>query len=311
MHILFINNSDNVDYQCDCLFYGLNELEDVTLYTLTDYWFMYTGNEVDKLTQLYGMGFSVTNRIVKKKKCIHTLDIAKENIKNNFYDLIIYGSICRCNLLLTEVLVHYKRNKIIFVDGEDEDFGLRWIKRIKGNLPFPKFFVNEKKLALYYASKGIYFKRELQDQYRTFFYPISFAIPSCNLVNSVPEKTKEMAYIIPGQKETYIYHQEEDYYKGYQNAKFALTVKKAGWDCMRHYEILANGCIPYFPNIERCPMFTMLYFPKELIKETNFLYEHKLFSDSSYQYYASMLLEYTRHFLTTKKLAQYVLSFLT
>ena len=26
---------------------------------------------------------------------------------------------------------------------------------------------------------------------------------------------------------------------------FWITIK-AGWDCLRHYEILMNGCIPYF-----------------------------------------------------------------
>jgi hypothetical protein len=29
--------------------------------------------------------------------------------------------------------------------------------------------------------------------------------------------------------------------------------KKGGWDCLRHYEIIGNGCMPYFENIEKCP----------------------------------------------------------
>ena len=42
---------------------------------------------------------------------------------------------------------------------------------------------------------------------------------------------------------------------------------------MRHYEIMANGCIPYFPNIEQCPPNTMALLPKHLIIEGNKLYE--------------------------------------
>jgi len=42
------------------------------------------------------------------------------------------------------------------------------------------------------------------------------------------------------------YKNEKDYYQSYQNSIFALSYKKAGWDSLRHYEILMNGCIPLF-----------------------------------------------------------------
>ena len=32
----------------------------------------------------------------------------------------------------------------------------------------------------------------------------------------------------------------------YQNSIFALTYKKAGWDCFRHYEILMNAVFLFF-----------------------------------------------------------------
>lgn len=32
-----------------------------------------------------------------------------------------------------------------------------------------------------------------------------------------------------------------------------MTFKKAGWDCARHHEILANGCIPVFVDVEAAP----------------------------------------------------------
>lgn len=41
---------------------------------------------------------------------------------------------------------------------------------------------------------------------------------------------------------------------------------------MRHYEILANGCVPYFIDIENCPLNTMYLLPKELFIEANKLY---------------------------------------
>ena len=39
---------------------------------------------------------------------------------------------------------------------------------------------------------------------------------------------------------------ESDYYKDYQRSYFAITCKKGGWDCLRHYEILANAVSPTF-----------------------------------------------------------------
>ena len=87
-------------------------------------------------------------------------------------------------------------------------------------------------------------------------------------------------------------------------------MKKGGWDCMRHYEILANSCIPYFPEINDCPSTTMVPFPKHLIVETNNLYKKNGALDREYEFYANCLLAYTKEFLTTEKLAQYVLSFI-
>lgn len=85
---------------------------------------------------------------------------------------------------------------------------------------------------------------------------------------------------------------------------------------MRHYEILANGCLPYFPNIEACPTNTMSMFPKPALLEANQLYHHfssktiEQLTDHDIQTYRNLttqFLEYTRNYLTTKALANYIL----
>ena len=38
-----------------------------------------------------------------------------------------------------------------------------------------------------------------------------------------------------------------------------------GWDCFRHYEILGNGAIPYFLDLESSPKQTMALLPKALL----------------------------------------------
>ena len=145
--------------------------------------------------------------------------------------------------------------------------------------------------------------------------PISFSIPKVKIVTSIPTKTKVCASIIPGRLDTYTFDTECDYYDEYRKSLFAITTKKGGWDCMRHYEILANGCIPYFPNIESCPPNTMTFLPKNIILTSNLLYNNlkeKTFDELSAneindcKTIISTLLEFTQKHLSTSSMALYL-----
>jgi len=152
--------------------------------------------------------------------------------------------------------------------------------------------------------------------------PITFSIPKQKIIEGididkiVSAKTKIMSDLVPGKKETYIYNTEESYYDEYRLSFFATTTKKAGWDCLRHYEILANGCIPFFPNIKGCNYNTLALFPKKMIIEGNELYEriqHKNVNRLSieelndYKILLQKILDYTKNYLTTEEIAKYVL----
>jgi FkbM family methyltransferase len=140
-------------------------------------------------------------------------------------------------------------------------------------------------------------------------FPIDFSIPECKIVDKVPDKTKNFAHIIPGDVSTYIFNEEKEYYQDYQQSIFGRTCKKGGWDCLRHYEILANGCIPWFDQLDKCPKKIMTHFPKEVVFQAMNEYEKDsdTFCQHEYKKYANILLEYTRNHLTTKSMAQYIL----
>lgn len=145
-------------------------------------------------------------------------------------------------------------------------------------------------------------------------YPITFCIPEEKIISSIPEKTRDFAFLIPGDLSTYIYTTESDYYKAYQESYYAITKKKGGFDCLRHYEILANGCIPYFVDLDNCDSQTMYFLPKELIKEGMLLdgvslqgIDHARFDKENYYKILEKLIHYTQQHLTTKKMAEYVL----
>ena len=48
---------------------------------------------------------------------------------------------------------------------------------------------------------------------------------------------------------------------------FGVTRKKAGWDCMRHLEIMANGAVPFFTDLQELPAKTMQHYPKHLFQK--------------------------------------------
>ena len=146
-------------------------------------------------------------------------------------------------------------------------------------------------------------------------FPISFSIPASKIVKEIPEKDKDFASLIPGDGSTYIFDDEEAYYKDYQRSYYAFTWKKGGWDCMRHYEILASGCIPYFVGLENCPPGTMHLFPKELVLEAMNLpgvsygkIDHSVFDREKYNEILEKLLQHSRKHLVTESLAQYMLN---
>ena len=84
----------------------------------------------------------------------------------------------------------------------------------------------------------------------------------------------------------------------YQDSIFALTYKKAGWDTLRHYEILMNGCLPIFLDIENCPTDTMVNFPKKDVIELKNRYENIL-----QNYFPTKIFKYK--FLNFKRFTDY------
>lgn len=140
--------------------------------------------------------------------------------------------------------------------------------------------------------------------------PIGFSIPESRVRSGVRDKTKWISNLIPGQPCTYIYTKEADYYAEYATSVFAITCKKGGWDCLRHYEILAQGCIPLFIGLEGCPPETLAFFPKALLAATVEKILPKMGKpftpelQEEIRVASGALLDYTRQQLTTRAMAE-------
>ena len=286
MKILYVTNHMDIakasggfinDYQNDLIFYGLRELFGDSVVDSTQIVSLYKEYEGKIYPQRLWGGMTTFWLIGENN--IDRSNI-EEKIKDKYYDLIIYGAIKRCKNYYDIVSKIYPPEKVILIDGNDES-----------DLD-----------PLY--SKHLYFKRELVENHPNLL-PITFGIPTCKISTPNKNKTQEYATCIPGQPETYLFKEEKSYYDDYQKSYYGVTMKKAGWDCMRHYEIMGNYCMPYFIGLEDCPKNTLSNLPKELLLEGRELVKN--FEDQKYFNILDELFNYTKNNLTTKQLAQYVI----
>jgi len=291
MKILLLTKPDKGEYLSDMVLHGFRELG----IEITDYprlWYMYekdlTADGFNPIGNVSGNGFTVFGTLPEDTS-IDRLDL-QQKIKTTYYDFVIFARADFTYDLEELVFSHYPTNKIIWLDGHDVQ-----------------------QLFSHRLGKGIYFKREKVDTSNTF--PISFAIPEKKILLYEEEKTKNVSDIVPGQTTlgTYKFLTEESYYKEYAKSYLALTMKKSGWDCMRHYEIIANGCVPVFLDIEHCPQLTMTNLPKNRLKEVLDIVKQpngtdKFISDkSAYMEYRSFFLDHLKNNCTTKDMAKYIL----
>ena len=134
-------------------------------------------------------------------------------------------------------------------------------------------------------------------------YPISFSIPK--IWQERPGSQTEMAYpvspVFPGQ--AYSYSVLEDYMDQYSKSALAVTHKKGGWDCFRHLEIISAGSLPLMPDIEYCPPYTMVHYPKEVMaKIAKRLQSGLVPDDSVYEFVHN----WARRNLTSIAMARYI-----
>jgi GR25 family glycosyltransferase involved in LPS biosynthesis len=142
-------------------------------------------------------------------------------------------------------------------------------------------------------------------------FPLAYSIPDERIVSSVPPKSHTTASLIPGDQSTYRFGpgQESEYHQMYRDSRFAVTKKKGGWDCLRHYEILANGCIPIFDGLDKCPSSILSTFPKKLVKSANkTLLPWSPEKEPLYQEYVTKLLAHCRESCSTSAAAKHVMA---
>jgi len=292
MKILYVTNWKDIyeqsggyrnDYLNDLLFYGLVENLGNNVISTTTIDHLYKKNkELIPTNQLWGNGFTSTFLIDINDHFNNTFKL-KQKVEDKDFDFIIFGSWNRCREDYNWISKIYPKEKIILIDGADEQ-------------------------TLFDYKSHLTFKRELVKEEKNIL-PISFAMPTNKFIKELPtkkEKTQDYGKIIPSSNTKYIFKTEEEYYKDYYKSYYGVTMKKAGWDAMRHYEIIANGSIPYFVDLESCPKDTLTTLPKnQIIFLRNKAYN---FDESVYWQMLEYIFNYAKQYLTTKALGRYLIN---
>lgn len=311
MKILFISQY-NPDYLSICILHGLITLgHEVVDIPYVDYLEKRNENIIDR-NILYGKGFSYAFTIDKDRSLIDRTNI-EEKIAEHYFDIVIYG------------FAHNNRSEFLpYIDLANEKYHRGEIFCLDGN---DRTTYNEELIDNY--SNILYFKRELACGNECWnlpkkILPISFAIPKCKFQERnyyklgeyiIDECNADAVYNLDMQKPPK-FDNEQDYYNQYNQGVFGLTCRKGGWDCMRHYEIIACFCLPVFMNYLDMPIGTMTTWPRDLQIAANALYvdyimRHLSEDQFTVRYYKLLdrFYDYAYENLTTENLAKYLLNF--
>jgi len=94
-------------------------------------------------------------------------------------------------------------------------------------------------------------------------YPISFSIPYKFPPFNLRNRDFLISPIEP--RKPYEYDSFDIYLETYSKSTYSITFKKGGWDCARHLEIMSVGSVPFFPDADQLPRYTMIHYPKEFL----------------------------------------------
>ncbi len=236
------------DMGMDFLRHGLACLPDVIVQQCPENPFMFKNCNKDELKRIWGMGWSTYGLL----ESAPTFDIDDSDL----FVVTLHHSACMNQRGLYEavasVVERYGRNKVCVLDGSDRS-----------------------EYSDDTASLCPYFKRELFDD-REIAKPVFFALPEEKFCwENYPEKTHDFSPHIPANwswepcehLKTYIYKEEEEYCRQYQQSYFAYSCRKGGITTSRQNEIIANRCVPYITDLEEYPKNCLFRYPKDLCME--------------------------------------------
>nr|WP_093191719.1 hypothetical protein [Thiocapsa sp. KS1] len=318
------------DYLSNGLLHGLRNLSEHETVDFPKQDILYRNCPEYIRHQIRGCGFTLYTDLLDDLEIDRSR--ISEDISKGLFDLIIISDIWRQFGYFVRFRPWMNRKNTIILDGAD------------ACLPYPAAGLFWRRPYYWFLPRAhrefLYFKREWTSDTR--FTPltrvltkglrrrlptaatlrrISFSIPESKIILSRPHKEKdfpkhivdaEVAERVQGAATSYAFSSEAEYYADLQSARFGITTKRSGWDCLRHYEIAANASVPCFRDLQLKPDTCA---PHGLNDSNCIIYRSAdelfrrigLMTDTEYTALQDGALAWVRSH-TTKTIAQYVLS---
>jgi hypothetical protein len=261
MNILYFTSS-NCDNMEDAYLHGLRSLFGTSVVDYPKKEMMYRGWSTLPDAEMYGRLFTLWRTLDDLP--VDRTDIDRK-LRAGFFDLVVFGSILRTQPFYQFYEPFLNPKKTIMLDGEDHnDIIVRAARKFV-------YFKREllAKASYYYnyklVPKFLYQRRT----YHPNVLPISFAIPKEKITTGISRANKTRlfpAHIVDEELRTHarlaeyaknktslqlVFEAESEYYQNLQASKFGITTKRGGWDCLRHYEVAANGAVMCFRDLNK------------------------------------------------------------
>jgi len=280
MKILYLHCNQPC-YVAEPLFHGLRSVLGNQCVDVPRYDSLYQQSTKKFSRSLRGEGFTLYGQLKDDDELINHRYFWLGKLDE--YDYVVIANIWDMGDMYLKIRSLIPEKKIVLIDGYDQPNIYPFAKRYLKNL-WPMMTI---------IRKSIYFKREfvsplfgygLQDLIPRIFHPlfqcilpihkkvkpISFSIPAGKITQvDWLKKTKDFPTHIVDQEiatnlksgfyskiasDKYCFNKESEYYEDLKKTRWGITTRRAGWDCLRHYELAANGCILCFRDLDDKPI---------------------------------------------------------
>ncbi|MBW4583132.1 MAG: hypothetical protein KME42_26485 [Tildeniella nuda ZEHNDER 1965/U140] len=278
--ILFLHPNQQ-DYLAEGVFHGLRTLLGADCVDIPRYDCMYKPLTHNLRIKLRGNGFTLYGLLPEIPELSEDRFFWENEIDK--YDYIIVANLTRQWHQVMKLSPNVNPEKLILLDGEDQStcFPFEAMRRrlLKDNplsffTPSWKYRCFKRELIGEGYSYGLLTKFLPSFLRRNIPLPdklmsISFSIPEekISLIDLSRKKKDFPVYIVDSEvskqvkdsffgslgAEQYSFDKEEDYYDDLRKSRYGITTKREGWDCLRHYELAANGCVLCFRDLHLKP----------------------------------------------------------
>ena len=263
LRILFLTD-EREDYLADGLLHGLRQLPGLELVDYPRKECMYEGGRQCRVAPEFGVrggGFSLYGLLTEPQGGIDRSFIW-QRLAAGWFNAVLVSNVWRQWGSLLQWRELLATQPLLLLDGDDDQ---RLYPR--SGTRVRQFGIGTGLTNLLQLPSTHIFKRELTNRSRKWglrlnVHPLAFSIPESLISSKLPNKSQLFpSHIVDrdlsnklGASANYVFADEQSYRSDLASSRFGITTRRAGWDCLRHYEIAAAGAVICFRDLVQKPV---------------------------------------------------------